>query len=342
MTASRYTTSLATGARPEEHLLLGATPEYTPGLLLHIGYHKTGTSWLQRFLFTSAELGLARVSGEGKIKQAIVAPHELEFDPATCRAAFEPRIGNIQRSGLMPVLSAERLCGDMLYGGYDSAQNARRLAATFPDAAVLIVFREQRQMIVSSYREYVSSGGLLSLDDYLRPPPARFPHPWPFSALHFEYDRLISLYRELFGASRVLALPYELFRSRPQEFVLRIVAFGGTVPDVEAIAALPFSVVENPAWPTTTLGARRRANLLLGGRLNSWAPLDARVGLGGAVNRGLRILGSRSPDTMTAAAARKLAANVEAAVGGRYRRSNRHTASLTGLDLAPFGYDLDD
>jgi hypothetical protein len=310
-------------------------------LLLHIGYHKTGTSWLQRFVFPSAELGLAKVSGEGKIKRATVGPHELEFDPETCRAVFEPRIGRIRRAGLVPVISAERLCGDMLYGAYDSVQIARRLAATFAGARVLIVFREQRQMIVSSYREYISAGGLLALDDYLRPPPPRFPHPWPFSPVHFEYDRLLTLYRELFGEANVLALPYELFRSDPQDFVLRITALAGTEPSPEAVAALPFSFVENPAWPAAALGARRRANLLLEGRLNPWAPLDARAGVGGVLTRSLRAFGNRAPDGVATSAARKLAGTVEAAVGDRYRASNRRTAGLTGIDLAPFGYDLD-
>jgi hypothetical protein len=223
----------------------------------------------------------------------------------------------------VPVLSAERLCGDMLYGAYDSARIARRLADTFPEARVLVVFREQRQMILSSYRQYVSTGGLLSLEDYLQPPRPRYPHPWPFSPVHFEYDRLIALYRELFDEARVLALPYELFRRDPQEFVV------------------PFTFVENPAWPTTTLGARRRANILLGGRLNPWAPLDAKAGLGGVLRRSLRAVGSRAPDRVAASATRRLSMTVEAAVGDRYRESNRRTAELTGIDLATFGYALE-
>ena len=231
--------------------------------------------------------------------------------------------------------------GGMLYGAYDSARIARRLADTFPEARVLVVFREQRQMILSSYRQYVSTGGLLSLEDYLRPPRPRYPHPWPFSPLHFEYDRLIALYRELFDEARVLALPYELFRSDPQEFVVRITAFVGIQPPPEAVAALPFSFVENPAWPTTTLGARRRANILLGGRLNPWAPLDAKAGLGGVLRRSLRTVGSRAPDRVAASATRRLSMTVEAAVGDRYRESNRRTAELTGIDLATFGYALE-
>jgi hypothetical protein len=258
-----------------------------------------------------------------------------------CRVAFQGRIDRIERAGLVPVLSAERLCGDMLYGAYDSARNARRLALTFPGARVLIVFREQRRMILSSYREYVSSGGLLGPEDYLRPPPPRFPHPWPFSPVHFEYDRLIALYRDLCGDTSVLALPYELFRNDPEDFVGRIIALTGGAPRPDAVASLPFSYVENPAWPAATLGARRRANVVLGGRLNPWAALDARTGLGGALSRSLRAVGSRAPDGLATSATRRLELTVAAATGDRYRASNRRTAELVGVDLAQLGYDVE-
>jgi len=49
----------------------------------------------------------------------------------------------------VPVLSAERLSGNPDSGGYDSVHVAEYLAATFPEARVLIVIREQADMLVS-------------------------------------------------------------------------------------------------------------------------------------------------------------------------------------------------
>src|SRR5262245_39922524 len=110
--------------------------------LLHVGYHKTGTSWLQSHLFTNERTGLATPFKEhADIYQHLVHPHALDFDPEACRAHFLRAIANLEDRGLTAVLSAERLCGDMLYGGYDSKELADRMASVFPRGKVLIVVR---------------------------------------------------------------------------------------------------------------------------------------------------------------------------------------------------------
>jgi hypothetical protein len=298
-------------------------------LLIHIGYHKTGTSWLQQYVWRSTVLGFGRISGEGRAKEAIVAPHDLEFDPDACRSVFAGRIATAEQRGLVPVLSAERLCGDMLYGAYDSATIARRLAAVWPEAKVLAVVREQREMILSSYREYVAGGGLLRLEDYLRRPPARFPHPWPFNPVHFEYVRLVGLYRQLLP--EVLVLPYELFRDDARAFVGGIVEFAGAPAASGAIDALPTDVVANPA--AAGVGLRRPANLLLRGRLNPWAPFGAKSGAGKLLADAVDRAAALPPDDRE----RQLAI-VSECIGPRYRESNRRLAELVGLDLGAFGY----
>src|SRR5581483_5513217 len=180
--------------------------------LIHIGYHKTATSWLQKRAFSSAALGFALVEPRRLLNEQVAAPHDLDFDPDRCRAFFEPRLDEARLAGLVPVLSTERLCGDVLYGAYDSVLIAERLAATWPEAKIAIVIREQREMVVASYQQYVRAGGQLRFEQYARRPPARGRYLLPFVVPHFEYDRLIGHYRRLFGAEEVLVLPFELFR----------------------------------------------------------------------------------------------------------------------------------
>jgi hypothetical protein len=312
------------------------------GPLLHIGFHKTGTSWLQRHAFRSEALGFATAGSEERIKERLVAPHDLDFDPAACRAVFAPRIEKALAAGLVPVLSAERLCGDMTHGGYDSARLASRLASVWPDGRVLIVIREQRQMVFSSYSQYVKMGGLLDLEAYLHRPPLRSPHPWPFVLAHLQYDRLIAHYRQLFGEANVLVLPYELFRHEPDDFVRRLSSFAGARSAPGAIESLPFDRVVNVGEPAAALPITRRANFFLRRRLNPWAPLDAKTRVGRSLSKGIVRVARTLPRALDARVERQMQAAIAEAVGRRYRESNARTSELIGLDLAQYGYDVPD
>ena len=57
------------------------------------------------------------------------------------------------------MVSFPRLSGHPYSGGYDSRMIADRVAEVFPEARILIVIREQRSMIVSTYKQYVNAGG---------------------------------------------------------------------------------------------------------------------------------------------------------------------------------------
>ena len=72
--------------------------------------------------------------------------------------------------GLSPVVSFERFSGNPFSGGYDSKEIADRLVQVFPDARVLVVVREQRSMIVSTYKQYVREGGALPPSKFMLPP----------------------------------------------------------------------------------------------------------------------------------------------------------------------------
>ena len=92
------------------------------------------------------------------------------WSPSKARETFETGIRDAVERGLVPVLSAERLSGNPDSGGYDSVHVAEYLAATFPEARVLIVIREQADMLVSGYERYVRNGGPGTLRQYGSPP----------------------------------------------------------------------------------------------------------------------------------------------------------------------------
>ena len=311
-----------------------------PSVLVHIGYHKTGSRWLRHLFFGNPETGYGWVgkTGEEHPVRRLVRARPLEFDAEAGRAEFEPLLAKIADAGLHPVVSFERLSGNPFSGGYDSKEIADRLVQVFPDARVLVVVREQRGMIVSTYKQYVREGGAMSVTKFMQPPTSRSLRiPW-FDFRYFEYDHLLGYYQRLFGPERVLALPYEQFRSDPRAFVQRLAEFAGRPLSDEQLDALPFDSKANPGPPATAIAARRWLNVL-GVRtdLNPAPPLASPAfwKLGKRIDRL-----SLAPRRAVVHEEEKLRRLVAERVGDRYVESNRRTGELTGLDLAAYGWML--
>lgn len=308
---------------------------YAP-LVLHVGYHKTATTWLQRRVFDVPESGFTRVLGRNwEARKHLVAPTSLCFDPDEARRQFAPAIEQAVAGGFVPVISDERLSGNPHSGGYDSRENAERLARTFPGARVLIVIRRQPDVIFSTYDQYVDEGGACGIRDYLS---RRTRYAMPsFRLEHFEYHRLIAVYAGLFGQERVLVLPYELLREDPVAFLGRIMRFSGNASGYVADAGQR----ANAGRPALLSAVLRRLNpFLVRDDLNGYSILavsGARRRVYPVLERCLSIL----PASLSERVERRIRHEIESVCRGRYGPSNRFTAELTGLDLASVGYDLD-
>jgi hypothetical protein len=244
----------------------------------------------------------------------------------------------VAEQGLVPDVSAELDLRVAQLRGQDSVRNAGRLAALFPDAKVLMIVREQRKIILATYKQYVSAGGLLPLDEYLAGHRGMFV--WPFAFEQFEYDRLIRHYQERFGEQNVLALPFELFTEDGREFATRIVRFAGANASEETLAGLPYGRRDNQARPAFAVAAKRRANRVIKQRLTPWAPLDAHDGLGKMVLRATWTVGTRVPQRFHQLLEQRMVETIAEATRGKYRESNARTAELVGFDLARWGYEL--
>lgn len=309
--------------------------------LVHIGYPKAGSSWLQAHVFVDDAVGFSPVTpGAMEISRRLVYPHPLDFDADECRAMFSPRIDEITLAGRVPVVTGERLSGAPHAGGYDSKEVAHRIKDVFGDAKILSVVREQKSSIRSGYKQYVRAGGALSLERYLQPSAKGFASFPAFDFAHYQYHRLIELYQKLFGQENVLVLPFEMLRRDPREFVERIVRFGIDDPDLGAVANLPFGKWENTAMTATTLPIRRRLNRFIvwsrfnpSGRFASSKPRHA-------MHRSFRPIEKLIPSRIHRRLDQKMLDRIAEHAGDQFQESNRYTSSLIGLDLASFGYDL--
>jgi hypothetical protein len=311
--------------------------------LIHIGYHKTGTKWLRGGLFLNRSAGYRWIDKDLPPVRHIVRAHPLEFDAEAARRDFEPLLAEADAKGLMPVICWGRLAGQAFSGGYDTKEIADRLKAVFPDGRIVVVVREQRSMIVSTYKQYVKAGGPASIEDFLRPGADQGWRIPLFDFDYFEYHRLLGYYRTLFGAENVLALPYEeLVRDR-RGFLTRIGEFAHNPVPEDVLDEMTDAKRRNPAQSALVLETTRVLNRFGPRNELNPAPLVESELLHGAATKmrkkldpgnvpALRVLAQRSEQSLKRAVAE--------AVGDRYVESNRITAELLGIDLAAYGWML--
>jgi hypothetical protein len=229
-------------------------------LVFHIGYHKTGTSWLQQSYFREHP-GIALLSNseqpwDDALLSYLIATSDAEYDPEVGRALLDERVRSSEDTVAgrkILLISAERLSGHPYSGGHDNVRIARRIATTFVDARIVCVVRNQIDMIWSVYKQLVSAGF-----------PGKFSHlmamrSWKttaFDPAYFEYDRLMSQYHALFGKDRVCVLQYELMRRDVGAFLGRLCDFMG----VDYVEPRQAALRVNPSLPDASIGLVRRLN----------------------------------------------------------------------------------
>jgi hypothetical protein len=307
-------------------------------LLIHIGFHKTGSTWLQKSFLNDPSRGFSHAHAEGKrsdIARLLAVPDPLCFDAREARAHFRDYVDAIRANEVTPVISHEILSGYPSSGGRDRCMIADRLRATFPEARVLMVIREQRAMIRSMYGQHVKAGGAESLRRYLtKPKTARGLRPL-LTLQYFEYDRLILYYQALFGPDRVLALPLELLARQPQDFADRIAAFCGHAP-----APVKDTRPRNTRDPLPIYYFMRFINFLF--YHNELSP-GALVDLP-SLHFGMKRLSAGfrafSPKWLDEIIERRQRREIELRVGNHFIESNMRTAQLMGLPLAEYGYTV--
>lgn len=310
--------------------------------LIHIGYHKTGTTWLQKLVFSNPDLGFISPVSTADLLARIVAPNPLDYYHEDCQPMVEEALQTAAARGLVPVFSAERFSGSPHAGGFDSKIVAERLCQLFADARVLIVIREQKSSILSCYKQHVRTGGAISLRAYIDLPERMQLQIPLFSFDHFKYHRLIKLYYSLFGQENVLVLPYELFVAHPAEFTQQLFSYAGAPDTGKKLGKKRFERHINQSLSPFELQVRRSMNAWVGSRnqLNQHSPFplhpDRISKLYALVNKLDRLV----PASYNRRVNQRWEQTVSSVVGDRFKESNRLTAELTGIDLASWGYDL--
>jgi hypothetical protein len=306
--------------------------------IVHIGYHKTATTWFQKVVYPRVR-NFAYVPRE-RANRALLEATAFRFDASEARAQLE------LPADRPAILCEEALSGALFGGGFmgfQSAAVAERVRAVLPDARIVVFVRAQAEMISAAYLQYLRNGGthaphrLLIPADYARERGTVPRREARFSFDHFEYDRLIERYAELFGAERVHVYAYEELRRGGRAFVERFASELGLELDA---AALPFEK-RNASYGMAVSRLARFLN-----RFTAHAMLDKHhwLHVPGWYEPRKRMLEALSASPLGGRRAdpeRLLGADTVAWIQARFVASNRRLAAWTRADLRALGYPLE-
>ncbi len=190
-------------------------------IIIHIGYHKTGSTFLQRRIFPQLSFNQLMQPQVGYLAKS------QPYNPYKFVKQLEQKHKLNQSQGT--IISQETLSGQGDGNPmWDAHLIAERLHETFPNAKILIVIRNQLDYILSFYTFRVVKRGLER-------------HPLPqyledkFDWLHtkLQYDLLVRHYLNLFGQNQVRILLYEDLVQDANVFIQDILNFINIQTEIE-------------------------------------------------------------------------------------------------------------
>lgn len=301
-------------------------------LLIHLGPHKTGTSWLQKHFFP--HLGGVVFSGDfRKTHAAFLIPDFGAFTVERVREIFLPDIQRARREGKALILSDEALGGRPFHQKFFRGMAASRIRKAFPEAKILMTTREQDAVVLSMYGEYLRYGYSSTLAGFLSQETGS-PNIAPLLALDFYmWDKAITFYQGVFGADHVRAAPLE-WMTRDRDCLAALLGdFLGRA--IDPPAELPLRTKERPALSGWARAVQRFAN--------QFHPQDSRflTSRSRLAPNSLAYWADRAtPASARARGEQRSRAHVRRVLGDHYRASNTRFAGQTGFDLEALGYRM--
>jgi hypothetical protein len=155
---------------------------------LHIGYHKTASTWFQLYGYPMhSEINLLNQgSFDSVFFDTFVGPDEFNFDEVEFETNFW---GNANRNKQNNVLSG--ICEESLTGHFWTGRNSdtllHRINDQFEGSKIIISIRRQESMLASLYSNYVKNGGTMSFSRLL----SDIPFEGALLSSKLEYHKLI-------------------------------------------------------------------------------------------------------------------------------------------------------
>ncbi|MDZ4845204.1 MAG: sulfotransferase [Chitinophagales bacterium] len=182
-------------------------------VIIHIGYPRAGSTFLQNWFQQHPLINYAynKIGG-------FSSAHEL--------CAYAQKNQSIHEYFAFSSEDFALWRGDMnivglRYTPYNISSYQENLCHAlyrlFPTGKVLIVTRGFASVIRSVHAHYLASGGVLSFSKFQQ-------ENGEMLSAFFNYSRILTLYRNAFGADNVIIMPYELLNENPENFICELEA----------------------------------------------------------------------------------------------------------------------
>ena len=186
---------------------------------IHIGYPKTGTSFLQFEVFPKIkEIKYWHVGGfpkndEKKMRKLLDKIRNINeiLNIKQTKQEMEQLLDKTKPN----LISFESLIGEIFDPNYhDMDIIADRLHAVFDNPKIILCIRNKDTMIRSLYSQYIKEGGILEKEDFIRK---------CCLDMRLNYDRYIKYLKSLFG--EICILRFEYFKKDVKQFVKDLCSF---------------------------------------------------------------------------------------------------------------------
>ena len=303
--------------------------------VLHVGFSKCASTYLQTFFQQHPELFLV-------IKSHFFTPFEhcsFESSPDTYYNLFKTA-----RSNQICLESDEHILLPVHHPVLDSAATtlesvsevSQRIKSVQPKAKIILVVRNQVDLIVSRYSEYLLAGGKLGFDNFV----GEFLACGEDGKNYYQnyYSRILDIFEDDFSPPSVLILLQEEFQRDEADTVRQICQFLGI-----AVRQTPGDDLRS-----RRVGLSRRGMKMMRG-LNrrfvirpakSYKRAEVRFPyfLYKACQVSIRIADHYLPKSMKGDKKELLCPEIVARIRGEFAQDNARHAEMLGKDLLSLGY----
>jgi hypothetical protein len=188
-------------------------------IYIHIGMHKTATTFLQDNLFPKLE-NSEFIRGDSKIGEIlddINYSHPIAVDIEQKREEIEIEISEIEKENIL--ISREGLVGNMANSYLEFDKNMDFIYKLFPDAKIILTFRRQDSWLESAFKQTLHEGWTITFKEFTdtnikRPLAPSFDYKI-LNYLYF-YNKIDDKFKD------TLFVPFEMFVKDRESFVQNI------------------------------------------------------------------------------------------------------------------------
>jgi len=203
-------------------------------IIIHVGMHKTGTTFLQYDVFPNIP-GIYYANPYNQkepitqLIKRLFSQNPVTIDLQREKQEIEDYINSIKEP--IVLISSEKLFGHFYTSYFNNHYMTQVLKELFPHARIFISIRRQDDWFESLYRKVLHKGEALSINTFLNYYDGRF-QAWHAGSIlrgsvnvRMDFCKFIEYYHQEFSKENVFVLPYELLKSDRPEFLRRFYEF---------------------------------------------------------------------------------------------------------------------